>query len=607
MKRALIAVCVALQVSGCSTSNPRKIDNLIVDELGKAVSQQPRVSESDKVQQALLPPLRAELPTVSARVIEPRFDISVNNAPAAQVFMSIVSGTRYSVLMHPEVSGNITVVLKDTTVREALDAIRDLYGYEYRIEGTRIFVQPATIQTRVFRVNYMLAQRLGRSDVRVTSGSVADSPGVGAIGVPGVPGFAGMTSPSVAPAPGTSGAAPALSSVPPSDSSRIQTSVRSDFWEDLRQTLTQIVGREGGRSVVVNPQAGVVVVRAMPEELRQVENYLHEIRISVERQVMLEAKIVEVSLSDQFQSGINWALFANSQRGSRGPLGVAGGLLGPNTNLGSSGTGPVSTPSGPGGTVTGDPASRILATAGITGTLIQGTPGGSLLGLAFQTQNFAALLQFLESQGAVQVLSSPRIATINNQKAVLKVGTDEFFITNIAGGSTTTGTVTGGTTTFPTLTLRPFFSGVALDITPQIDQESTLILHVHPSVSNVQQDNKNVNLGTAFGGDVTLPLARSTVSETDSVVRVRDGNIVAIGGLMKLDLADDQSGIPGLKDVPGIGGLFRSDRRAVVKKELVILIKPTVIQSDQDWTEDARETRDRILNLGRSSAPMPQR
>jgi MSHA biogenesis protein MshL len=600
MKRALITACIALQIAGCSTSRPRQINSLITEELDKAAAQQPRAQESEKVQQALLPPLKADLPTVSARVIEPRFDISVNNAPAAQVFMSIVSGTRYSMLMHPEVSGNVTVVLKDTTVREAMDAIRELYGYEYRMEGTRIFVQPASIQTRVFRVNYLTAQRLGRSDVRVTSGSVADSPGIGATGVPGVLGPAGMTSPAV-PAPGTT----APSAAPPSDSSRIQTSIRSDFWEDLRQTLTQIVGKDGSRGVVVNPQAGVIVVRAMPEELRQVENYLREIRLSVERQVMLEAKIVEVSLSDQFQSGINWALFANSQRGSRGPLGVAGGLVGPNTNLGASGTGAVSTASGPGpgsGAITGDAAARTLATTGITGTLLQGTPGGSLLGLAFQTQNFSALLQFLESQGSVQVLSSPRIATINNQKAVLKVGTDEFFITNIAGGSTTTGAVTGGTTTFPTLTLRPFFSGVALDVTPQIDGDSTLILHVHPSVSNVQQDNKNVNLGTAFGGDVTLPLARSTVSETDSVVRVRDGNIVAIGGLMKMELADDQSGIPGLKDVPGLGGLFRSDRRAVVKKELVILIKPTVIQSEQDWVDDVRESRDRILNMGRSSS-----
>jgi MSHA biogenesis protein MshL len=190
------------------------------------------------------------------------------------------------------------------------------------------------------------------------------------------------------------------------------------------------------------------------------------------------------------------------------------------------------------------------------------------------------------------------MATLNNQKAILKVGTDEFFITNIAGGSATVGVTSGGTTSFPTLTLRPFFSGVALDVTPQIDEDGSIILHVHPSVSNVSQDDKNVNLGAVFGGQVTLPLARSTISETDSVVRVQDGNVVAVGGLMKLDIADTRSGLPGLRDAPGIGGLFGSDRRTVVKKELVILIKPTVITGDRESAADLREIRDRMLGSG---------
>jgi len=181
---------------------------------------------------------------------------------------------------------------------------------------------------------------------------------------------------------------------------------------------------------------------------------------------------------------------------------------------------------------------------------------------------------------------------------VLKVGTDQFFITNIAGGTGTTGTTVGNTTSFPTLTMRPFFSGVALDITPQIDEDSSVVLHIHPSVSNVQQDDKVVNLGSVFGGQITLPLARSTVSETDSIVRVRNSNIVAIGGLMKLDTADGRSGLPGLQDAPTIGGLFGSQRRSAVKKELVILIKPTVIQSERDWDTDISESRDRILNQG---------
>ncbi len=587
MNRARIfaaALGIAVLAAGCSPVRPTKVNQSIVDELEKAASHQPPAPDSAQVQEALLPPLKADLPGTGVRSIEPRFDISVNNAPAAQVFMSIVSGTRYSMLLHPEVSGNVTLMLKDATVREAMDSIRELFGYEYRIEGTRIFVQPASMQSRAFRVNYLIGQRLGRSDIRVTSGSVSDTPSTG---VPGVVGAAPV-------------AGGALSAAAPQDSSRIQTTVRSDFWEDLRQTLTQIVGTVGGRSVVVNPQAGVIVVRAMPLELRQVDSYLKEIRLSVERQVMLEAKIVEVTLAQQYQAGINWALFSNTGR-------AAGSLINPGVTLPTPGTltSPALTVNTQPGTasVAATASSGTLSTS--TGALLPGVPGGALLGLAFQTKNFAALLQFLESQGGVQVLSSPRIATLNNQKAILKVGTDEFFITNISGGtSTSAGTVvTGGTTTFPTLTLRPFFSGVALDITPQIDNDSVLILHIHPSVSNVLQDNKNVNLGTTFGGEITLPLARSTVSETDSVVRVRDGNIVAIGGLMKLDTLDNRSGIPGLKDMPVVGTLFNSELRVVVKKELVILIKATVIQTDSDWSEDIRETRDRIVNMGDSSAP----
>jgi MSHA biogenesis protein MshL len=365
----------------------------------------------------------------------------------------------------------------------------------------------------------------------------------------------------------------------------VQTQVKSDFWESLTQTLQTIVGEGGGKSVIVNPQAGVVVVRALPSELRNVESYLKAIRLSVERQVMLEAKIIEVTLNEQFQAGVNWARFTNR---------AAGGIMEPGATLAT--TGAIANSA-----LAASISGRALATNPATGTLIQGVPGGALFGLAFQTDNFAGVLTFLESQGSVQVLSSPRIATLNNQKAVLKVGTDEFFITNVTGGTTSTsGAVVGttGTNTFPTLTLRPFFSGVALDVTPQIDEESNIILHIHPSVSNVQEQDRQINLGTLFGGNITLPLARSTVSETDSIVKVGDSNIVAIGGLMKVDIATDQSGLPLLQDIPIAGQAFRSNRRTAVKKELVILIKPTVVQSDRDLQEDLQETRDRMMRNG---------
>ena len=212
----------------------------------------------------------------------------------------------------------------------------------------------------------------------------------------------------------------------------------------------------------------------------------------------------------------------------------------------------------------------------------------------------AALISFLETQGDLQVLSSPRIAALNNQKAVLKVGTDEFFVTNITTNTTTTGTTS---TQSPTITVAPFFSGVALDVTPQIDQNNQIILHIHPSVSSVIEKTKNVDLGDS--GTFRLPLASSSISESDTIVRVSDGNIVAIGGLMKESSARDSSGLPGLSTMPWIGTLFGSKRRSLVKSELVILLKPTVIESDASWRQDILDTTERIDTYQRSE-PRPR-
>jgi MSHA biogenesis protein MshL len=208
------------------------------------------------------------------------------------------------------------------------------------------------------------------------------------------------------------------------------------------------------------------------------------------------------------------------------------------------------------------------------------------------TSDFAALLTFLETQGTVNVLSSPRVATINNQKAVLKVGQDDFFVTNVSTTSTTSGT---SSTISPTITVQPFFSGIALDVTPQIDENNNIILHIHPQVSNVVERRKVVDLGAL--GTFTLPLASSTVNETDTIVRVQDGNIVAIGGLMRESSTTDRSQIPGVGDNPTLGALFGQRARTSGKSELVILLKPTIVMSDRTWQDDLSETRDRIRGL----------
>ena len=558
MKYAAIAVALAM-ISGCAVPPPTKgVLPAIASELASAAERKPP-ARPEALDRALLPPVLMGMPSVAGVDLEPRFDLNVSNAPAVQVFMSIVSGTRYSILLHPEVSGVISVSLKDVTVEETLSAIRELYGYEYRVEGTRIFVQPAGMQTRVFQVNYPPGQRRGSTEIRVTSGAVTDTGGGGA------------------PTPG--GAAPTSSTSSHAlETSRVTTQQQSDLWADLRTALLAIVGTGEGRSVIVTPQSGVVVVRAFPQQLRAVEQYLRATRLSIERQVMLEAKIIEVTLSGEYQAGINWAIFNRN---------VAVGQL--------SSSAAVSGAAAASGLVA-DAARRSIVTS--AGAFAASNPAGAVFGLALQTPSFAALLTFLESQGNVQVLSSPRIATLNNQKAVLKVGTDEFFVTNV---STTTTSTTAGSQTSPTVTVQPFFSGIVLDVTPQIDQGGNIILHIHPAVSEVTESTRVVNLGGGIPS-ISLPLAKSTVSATDTIVRVTDGNIVAIGGLMSYDMRDSRGGIPGLAD----DSVLRNTNRTARKKELVILLKPTLIVADRNWEQDIEQTRGRLESLNQPSLRGPR-
>ncbi len=486
------------------------------------------------VQQAVMDAVREKPAAVKPARDEPRFSLTVNNAKASEVFMGMVTGTPYSMLVHPDVSGTLTLNLKNVTVPEAMEAVRALYGYEYEVQGKRIIVPSPAMQTRIYQLNALAMQRKGMSDMRVVSGSVSTSGGDSASG----------------------GASKSL------ETSSVQTSTDSNYWEEVATSLKTLVGEAG--SVVVSAQSGIVIVKAAPASLYMVEKYLRASELVSARQVMLEAKILEVQLNDGYQSGINWATL---QHGDKLRIGVNG--------LNPDGTPPINL----GGTV-----------AQMLGGLIPG-PTGSLFGLAFNDGDFGAVINLIKSQGTVHVLSSPRIATINNQKAVLKVGTDDFFVTEVTGG---TAAAVGVPATPPTVVVQPFFSGIALDVTPQIDDRDNITLHVRPSVSSVTEKQKQISLGDL--GTYVLPLASSSISETDSVVRLKDGHIVAIGGLMSQSFGDNKNRIPVLGDIPVVGQLFGNTSQASQKRELVVLIKTTLIRDNQDWDRDLVETQRRFQN-----------
>jgi len=551
IRRGHVALCVlAACLAACAdqplrTANPSQ---RLSAELAAALAQRP---PSTPVRTPDTAPALPAAPVLPAAPPEPRIDLIVNGAQARDVFLSLVTDTRYSMLMHPEVGGTLSVTLKGVTMREALESLREVYGYDYRIDGRRVTVFPPTLQTRIFMLNYLHNQRSGRSDVRISSGAPpANDSGSSGNG---------------------SGSPRARSA--DTEGSQVSTSSKTDFWAETTEALRGIVGTAGGRTVIASPQAGTIAVRAMPDELRQIDAFLRSTRLSVERQVMLEAKIVEVELRDGFQNGIDWSFLRSRIALGQSTSNAANAMVVNSNGL----------PTLPSGTS--------AALADVVGLPISGT---GALGLALAGTGFQSILGFLETHGDVQILSSPRVATLNNQKAVLKVGTDDYFVTNVSGGSVTSGTgTTGGTTTLPALTLTPFFSGIALDVTPQIDEADMITLHVHPSVTSVVEKTKQIDLGAI--GNYRLPLASSSVNETDTVVRIPDGVIVAIGGLMQMESSRQSSGLPGASGNALTGTLFNNRVNAGRKKELVVLIKPTIIRSSDDWqrlTEQSRAALD---------------
>jgi MSHA biogenesis protein MshL len=576
----LAALVTGALLAGCQSTPPHQTYDAIKREVASASAAKRGAAQVDEaVANALLPPASAlakELPKARP-ALEERFNVAFNNVPAQQFFRSIVAGTRYNMLVHPDVGGTISANLKDVTLFETLDAVREMYGYDYRVDGTRITIRPLTMQTRMFHVNYLVGSRRGASNLRVTSTSVSSVANNNGNNGPQQGSGQNQNNPSQGNQTQNGGNTTQVASTD------VNMRSDSDFWGDLKAAIEAIVGsKEGGRSVVVSPQSGVLVIRAMPEELRNVDMYLKATQLSVDRQVILEAKILEVELNEQFQSGINWASFSSigSSRHDR----VATGVISPGASLS-----PLPFNGGQ-----PPPISNGRGLAASTGFSLSNAANaaGALFGFAFQTNNFAALISLLEQQGTVHVLSSPRVAAVNNQKAVLKIGTDEFFVTGV---TTTTNTSTTGNTVTPSVTLQPFFSGVVLDVTPQIDEKGNILLHVHPSVSQVRTVTKGIDLGSA--GSLTLPLAASSTSELDSIVRGQDGQVVAVGGLMRQAANDDASGLPGAGKVPVLGALFRNKNRVAQKRELVVLIKPTIVDSASNWSQDLLDTTRRIDSL----------
>ncbi|HEB93664.1 MAG TPA: pilus (MSHA type) biogenesis protein MshL [Gammaproteobacteria bacterium] len=567
-----VAVLVAVLVLGACANNPPRT-GAVGEEIGQSLADSQaqnaaletvRAQPPAAVSAALLPPLNVQLSGLGQEPVQRRFDITVDRVLARTFFMSLVKDTPYNMVTPPDMEGRISLSLKNVTLDEVMATVHEVYGYEYRRNAGGYEILTTALRSKIFKVDYLNVQRKGRSRVRVSSGQVSAA------------GNRNNRS-SGAGSSGASSSNAGQRQIEAVSGSEMDTRTQSDFWAELRDALEAIVGSEGGRKIVLNAHSGIIVVRARPGELRAVEQYLQDTQAVVQRQVILEAKILEVELKDGFQSGINWAAM-----GSNGTDGIAGGQFG-------------------GGRIFSDGRSNL---AGLSDVLNPSNPDaigaavasafGGVFGMRLTSGNFTAFLEFLESQGDVHVLSSPRVSTVNNQKAVIKVGTDEFFVTDV---NTNSQLYAGSSTSNQTFNVEftPFFSGVALDVTPQIDDDGFVTLHIHPSVSDVQEKIKQIDFSDT--DSLRVPMAVSTIRESDSIVRARSGQVVVIGGLMQNISRDNTASVPLLGDLPLVGRLFRHQQKSVVKSELVILLRPLVVDNGQVWDDELQRIGERFGEL----------
>ncbi|WCP66772.1 pilus (MSHA type) biogenesis protein MshL [Vibrio tubiashii] len=544
MRKLAIAITITSLLAGCAMGHrdpveaKGAINQAINENNSRTLETLPPSVEAD-----LMPELSSDETAVSKTI--KRFRIKANGVDAKAFFASLVKGTQYSAAIHPNVSGNITVNLNDVSLDEVLSVVQDMYGYDIDKVGNVIQIYPAGLRTVTIPVDYLQFKRAGRSLTSISTGTITNTDNNSS------------SSSSSSTTSSSNSNSNNRSSNNVKGGTEIETTSESDFWPQLETAVAQLIGSGDGQSVVVTPQASVITVRAFPDEIREVRNFLGVSQQRMHRQVILEAKILEVTLSDGYQQGINWSKAFSSN--------------GTNYSLGQ-------------GSIVKNAAGAIVP-ATLPGLDSIGTLLGGQSNLVISSGSFEAVLSFMATQGDLNVLSSPRVTASNNQKAVIKVGTDSYFVTDF---SSNTDTSTSSTNTSTDVELTPFFSGISLDVTPQIDDQGNVLLHVHPAVIDVNEERKEISYGNT---NLTLPLATSSIRESDSVIRAQDGDVVVIGGLMKSNTFDQVSKVPFLGDVPALGHLFRNTTKLTQKTELVILLKPSVVGVNT-WQKELERSRD---------------
>ncbi|MGZ4992034.1 MAG: secretin N-terminal domain-containing protein [Methylobacter sp.] len=546
-----IAVVLTLLLVSCTSLQSTKSSNVSNTFSDSKLKARSNAQAPSAITDALIPDFNQTLATSQATAQQTRLNISVNEVNAREFFMGLVVDTDENMLVHPEVTGTISLELKNVTIPQVLDAVQKVYGYDYKKNDMGYIIYPATLQTKTFKIDRLDLLRIGNSNTTVSSGKQSgQNNSQGYNNQFGSYNQQGNTNQGGNPM-GISPQGNSNTQNSNSSSSSVRTVTNTDFWREMKDSLTHIIAVDPQATVDINQQSGIVIVRAKPMQLREIENFLSATQTQISRQVTLEAKILEVTLDDNHQDGVNWESIVREGVNKAKLLTAVGGVMDPTTFA-------------------------------------------SIFTLGGNAGDFRAFVELMGTQGKTNILSSPRISTLNNQTAIIKVGQDEYFAYDIQTGNTTgqIGAIGSTVVTTPYPKLDVFFSGIALDVTPQIDDDENITLHIHPSITQVTEVTKT------FGNNIgPLPMALTTVRESDSIVKAKNGQIIVLGGLMQENDNEKKQGITGFEAIPYIGNLFRVNTGKTQKSELIILLKASFVGNDADWQNDINFSKQRFEKL----------
>ena len=528
------------------------------------------------------------------------YSVVMQDVSVQELLFALARDAKLNVDIHPSITGTVTMNVRDQTLTEILDRVARQVDLRYEMQGRNLSILPDTPYLKNYRIDYPNFQRDATISIN-TSTNVASSgtaPGVGGGGAGSNSSTSEITSKGnnhfwdtlvgnvrdmlretdkVVPATASAGSNPTASTGPVTQVVGAASSKGNAGATPAVGSLGQANATSGVRSVfreassvMANPEAGYISVRASQRQHERIGEFVDRVMRSARRQVLIEATIVEVDLSNRYQQGIDWSLLKPDGNAYDSSFSIR--------------------PSGP---------SLGLQTGGTLSSLTSLTLTGPSI---FKGYDLTGILSMLESFGTLRVLSSPKISVLNNQSSVLKVVDNKvYFVVSVTAGTPATATAAATPATYSTV-INTVPIGLLMTVTPQISETNEVILNLRPTISRI----------TGYATDPNPVLAQNTITnripevqtrEMESVLRVQSGGVAILGGLMQDSRNNNSDEVPIFNQLPVLGNLFKYRDEASKKTELVIFLRPTVLQ-DASLDGDFKAYRN-VLQQAREAMDAP--